>query len=206
MTRRVLLAGEGKTELGDWVVHPSFRDKKPLPGVLEALLHKVAPQGWEIRHAIVWKQLTRYRANEPGLGKDELNTRALWLRAVEHDCDLIVFSRDRDRAVERGEAVEKGRKWLDDKCADSSLRVIGGMAHECIEAWVLAMSEQRRTEDLPSAGAKQQLVQRGVTDLAAMVNAIGAAALARVPNDARSLLAWLPQAQKVFAAPGSPGI
>jgi hypothetical protein len=199
VTRYVFLAGEGKTELGGWAGNPTYRADKPPPGVLEALLGRVAPDGWEMRGAVEWKQLTRYRANEPRLGKDELNTRALWLLALERDCDLIVFSRDRDRAVERAEAVESGRRWLDDKCAETGLRVVGGMAHECIEAWVLAVSEERRTENLTSARAKRRLAERGITDIAEMVKAIGAAELARVPADARSLLAWLGQARDVLA-------
>lgn len=203
MTRYVLLAGEGKTELGGWGVHPSFREAKPAPGVLSAMLEKVSPSGWEIRHAVEWKQLTRYRANEPALGKDELNTRALWLLATDHACDLIVFSRDRDRAVERAQAVASGRRSLDEKCAGSGLQVIGGMAHECIEAWVLALAEETRTESLPSSRAKQRLAECGIDDVSAMVSAIGAANMARVSPDADSLLQWLAQAKDVLLGSGA---
>ena len=198
MTRYVLLAGEGKTELGGWAGHPTYRDDKPSAGVLEALLTKVATEGWEIRDAVEWKHLTRYRAHEPSLGKDELNTRALWLHAMERKCDLIVFSRDRDRAAERTEAVERGRRWLEAKCVGAGLGVVGGMAHECIEAWVLALVGQARTEGLSTLRAKELLKGYGLADVTRMGDSIGAADFARVPADAHSLRAWLIQARNVL--------
>ena len=49
--KRVLLAGEGKHELGGWAGHPSYRNRAK-QGVLEALLRQVAADGWEIAEAM----------------------------------------------------------------------------------------------------------------------------------------------------------
>ncbi len=200
MTRRVLLAGEGKTELGGWAGDPVYVDSRPRPGMLEALLAKVAPEGWEIVAAYEWKRLPRYRANEPGLGKDELNTKALRVFAGDHGCDLIVFSRDRDRAVDRAIAVNRGLAWLRSNLC-SGLEVIGGMAHECSESWLLAVHGEARSEEHAPVTAKQRLHEMGVSHTDAMVAAIEAADLSTIPADAVSLRAWLSQAQAVFPSP-----
>jgi hypothetical protein len=94
MIRRVLLAGEGKTELGGWIDWAAGNDPKkgqPEPGVLEALLNCVCAGGFQVHAAVAWRELRIYRAWSPGkrMHKDELNTRALWLKATEKGCDLI---------------------------------------------------------------------------------------------------------------------
>jgi hypothetical protein len=198
MTRYVLLAGEGPNELGGWYTHPSYRAKHPEPGALETLLRKVAPEGWEIRGAVVWKQLTQYRANDR-LPKDELNTRALGLMAREHGCDLIVFTRDRDGSAEREQDVGRGRAWLQARVTDNNLTVIGAVAVECLEAWVLALQGQARTEELSRGRAWDMLERQGLTETRDMVAAIVAAQWAHLPKDAVSLRAWLDQARSAFA-------
>jgi hypothetical protein len=206
MKRRVLLAGEGKTELGGWAGHPAYaghpvdRAKRPAPGILEALLAKIAPDGWEVVAAYEWKSLIRYRANEPGVQKDELNTRALRVRAGDHGCDLIAFSRDRDRAQQRDKAVTHGLAQLEEGCLQAGIRVVGGLAHQCSEAWVLAVLGEPRSEDFASPTAKQQLRARGVADITGMVQVIEAGDLARLPGDAYSLQAWLARARVALAA------
>jgi hypothetical protein len=52
---RIILAGEGKNELGGFAVEAAFRDEEPEPGVLETLLRQVRPEGFRVVYAILWK-------------------------------------------------------------------------------------------------------------------------------------------------------
>jgi hypothetical protein len=50
---RVILAGEGKNELGSFAVEAPFRGDTPEPGVVEALLRQIRPDGWQVVDANV---------------------------------------------------------------------------------------------------------------------------------------------------------
>lgn len=199
MTRRVLLAGEGKSELGGFAAHTSFRAETPLPGVLVALLRQVAPNGFELGYAVQWKDLTIYRARGR-LAKDELNTRALWLLARENQCDLIVFSRDRDADLDREAAIGRGMAWLREKTEGTGLSVVGGIAIECIEAWVLAVTGLRGTEALGRVRPKKMVGERGLDSATRMADFVEMAGVLDVPDDAASLQRWLGQARIALAA------
>ncbi len=73
---RIILAGEGRNELGDlWVEAPHRpRDRKPEPGVLEALLREIRRDGWEVVDALPWKTLPKLQV---GIGRkgEEHNVR-----------------------------------------------------------------------------------------------------------------------------------
>lgn len=53
---RVIIAGEGRNELGGYADEPAFRHAKPEVGVIEAMLRQVRPDGWCIVDAIPWKK------------------------------------------------------------------------------------------------------------------------------------------------------
>ncbi|MCU0676757.1 MAG: hypothetical protein MUE69_28695 [Myxococcota bacterium] len=148
---KLLVAGEGPTELGDRAQPPQYR--KGREGVLEVLLARVL-EGveYEICDAVVWSRLAKeppgrrivsYRVGmgTRGEGKTVLK---LALRAFETKLDAVAFVRDRDRDEER-------QKVVDDAIREAAamfehVKVVGGVAVEAIEAWALAARDERDCE------------------------------------------------------------
>jgi hypothetical protein len=100
----LLLVGEGRHEIGDWY------DGRPTPGarspgVVEVLLRKVRPDGWEIEEALLWKSVRKYR---PGghRGAETRTVLGIVQRAAERDLAAVVFSRDRDSEKPEGRRRE----------------------------------------------------------------------------------------------------
>jgi hypothetical protein len=91
---RVILAGEGKNELGSFGVEAAFRDE-PEPGVVETLLRHVRREGWQVVDAILWKKLPKLQVGIRGRG-EELNVLRAYHHARRRGCDILVFTRDRD--------------------------------------------------------------------------------------------------------------
>jgi hypothetical protein len=88
MTLKLLLAGEGMNELGGWDVAPPWRRHPPDPGVLEALLRRIEPEGWEIVDAVRWKDIRKFKVG----GHREAETRnvlGLALMAREKGYDVL---------------------------------------------------------------------------------------------------------------------
>lgn len=119
-----------------------------------------------------------------GSHRDEKNVIAAALDANESGCQVLVFSRDRDREVERQAAVDRG---IERAAALFPVRIGGGVAVEVIEAWMLALAGKLRTESLSRDGAKR----------AAPGTAVGELNLAGMAADATSLRLWL---ERVAAA------
>src|SRR5258708_33365556 len=93
---RVLIAGEGANEIGRWAGrNGTDAERTSGAGVIEVLLEKVRRGGWEILHALKWKDVRKLRANAPGEG-DARTVKALALLATEKGCHSLVFLRDRD--------------------------------------------------------------------------------------------------------------
>lgn len=202
MTRpvvRVLLAGEGPNELGGWFAERQWRREAPEPGVLEALLRAVVPDGWEIADARVWSRIRRLRVG--AAHGDERNVFVLGLDAAEADCALLVFSRDRDNDATRAEAVRNGKRRIAEELGEPP-RVVGEVAVPKLEGWILALMGTRRTESLRPARAESDLEKKGVApkDTSAMVATVSSADLSSVPADAKGLRAWLDSARDAFAA------
>jgi hypothetical protein len=167
MTLRILLAGEGPSELGGWAAEPQYRGvarqrrdarrlEPPFVGVLEAFLAATAPGAFEIVDAVLWKSLPFYRSGggnrtERPMSKEELNVRALSLLAHDRACDAVVYVRDKDRSEERQRDLARGREALDQQAIKAGLRVAGGVSVQCIEAWVLAVWASRFGEPVPEA-------------------------------------------------------
>lgn len=202
--KKILLAGEGRNELGGWSAEPPFRDPAQ-SGVLEALLRQVAPEGWKVSDAILWKQIRKYRSRD----HRSPETRAvlgLVQQAKERRFDAVVFSRDRDGEKPEHEQREKdvlrGIEEASSAIADAP-PVVGGLAIQRLESWVLATLGARSTESMKNAEVDRRLAAASVPpkDTVAMVQAVSTADLAAMPADARSLRGWLTRAREVLAEP-----
>lgn len=186
---RVLIAGEGPNELGEWR-SSSERASSPSTGqgVIEAFLGKVRPGGWEVRDAIAWARVPKLL---PGAADGEARTvKALVLQAKERGCHVLAFLRDRDGVVGRErsikQAVEKSQQGI-----DRAPRVAGGIPVEMLESWLLALKAVSNSERV--AEPVSELVKHGVPpkETTAMVQLVMNADLRKVPADAQSLRRWL---------------
>lgn len=202
---RVILAGEGRNELGDLVVEAPFRPqgKEAQPGVLESLLRQVRREGWEVVDALPWKTLPKLQV---GLGRkgEEHNVRRAHHHAKKRGCDVLVFTRDRDgvKFAHREEDIERAVEDLQSNGGGPA--IVGAVAVEKLEAWLLAVAGKRQSEAFRRP--EQELVDLGVgeKDTAAMVSLIERCGLGAVPEDARSLRKWLSQAHDALAEGASP--
>jgi shikimate kinase len=189
----VFLAGEGTTELGGWAHEKPHRAATPDVGVLEGLLRRVAPSGWAIRDAIVWRSIRKYQA-----GRHDPETRNVLgaaLAAHERGAQVLVFSRDRDGDEERARRVHAGIEEAREVFSGS---VVGGVAVEAIEAWTLSVHGVRRAHE--HRRPKDVFAERGIpSDHRSQALLIENAVLDDV--DAPSLKAWL-DAARVALAPG----
>ena len=200
MTLKVYLAAEGMNELGDWCHTPPYRKAGGAIGVLEALLGRIAPEGWRIEDAICWKDL-RHVAIDRREKADAMNVRRAALKAAEAGCDILVFCRDRDGEPTRGSEIEEaiavcGTDWPE-------LRLVGGVAVEKLEAWLLAMHADRRAEsrqDPASAlGRKKGLsTSKGHVTTTEMVEIVLRSDLTEAAARSTSLALWLRRARAAF--------
>ncbi|MSP61902.1 MAG: hypothetical protein EXR72_16530 [Myxococcales bacterium] len=180
----VLLAGEGQTELGGWANEPAYRTGEK--GVIPALLERVQP-GWRIGDAIVWKQIVKYRAGDHR-EREARNVLGLVERARSCGFAAVVFTRDRDGYVAREEDVEKGIEKAAEMFPD--VTIVGGVAVETIEAWILALLGESRSE--AQHNPRTVLADtHSIRTVAEKVAAIALADLAAIPEDAGSLHRWL---------------
>ncbi|MGC4067241.1 MAG: hypothetical protein QM784_21885 [Polyangiaceae bacterium] len=190
MTLRVFYAGEGRTELGSRAYIKQQQPKIPETGVLEALVCAVAGTPCECVGAKVWKNLPALR---PGQGEGAVEQRRvdqLVLLAGEQNADVLVFARDRDGDKAREKSIEQGITN-----APKSVRVVGGVAIETIEAWILALKGEHGSEEL--SNPKEHLKRRhDVDDTQLKAEVVTNANLDRVPEDARSLRLWLERARQ----------
>jgi hypothetical protein len=193
---KLFLAGEGSDELGEWSKELPYRRENGPPGVLEALLRRIAPEGWQITESVQWKRIRKFKSG--GHRKPEMrNVLGALLKASEAGCDAFVFLRDRDRDEDRGRDIEQA--LLDAPSAIPGMQLVGGIAVEELEAWVLAMKGERGSED--HADAKAALAKRHrITTCEGMVEVIESCDLETVPPDARSFRTWVERARQVLPA------
>jgi len=196
---RVFIAGEGRNELGRRSGSPAYQGERSDPGVIEALLRKVRPTGWEVSAAVDWKELRKFKARTGGRG-DGANVAKAHLRAREHGCDVIAFVRDRDgvRFEPRESDIEAAIAEL--ASAGAGPRVIGGVAIEKLESWLVALAGVSRSEALRRP--EEHLAKQGIDgkDTAAMVAHVDEHGIHAVPEDAASLRRWLDRARAVLGA------
>ena len=162
------------------------------PGVLETLARHVAPSGWCVRDAMQWKNIPKLGIGTKGKGVERKAILAARLHATERGCAVLMFSRDRDGAknIARQQEIEQ---TLAELANDGGIKIIGGVAVERLESWLLALSGCTGTEALRVSKTDQELDALGVQakDTAAMVEHVGRCGLAALPEDAASLRAWL---------------
>jgi hypothetical protein len=184
---RVLLAGEGPNELGGWAIESPHRDAAPSPGVIEALLKRERPDGWIVVDGIAWRSLRKLRVGEHGEAEAR-NIRGLLLRAWEMKAHVVAFVRDRDGDERRQRDVVQAMGE-----AAQPLHVVGGMAIEKLESWLLSLKGERRAEALQHP--EKKLRGTAAKKTASYVGLVEKADLSKIPADARSLRAWLEKAR-----------
>lgn len=193
---RVFLAGEGRDELGDWMHPPQYRRRPPDPGLLEALLRRVADDRFTVVDARVWHTIKKFKAGQHARPETR-NVLGLMLEAEEAGCDVLVFVRDKDGDDEREEDIGAGIRLLTE--GEHAPLVVGGCAVQEIEAWLLALLGERGSERHAQA---KEVLARGhrIAGLPLKVAVVEGADLDAIPADARSLRAWIDAARGVFAA------
>lgn len=221
---RVFLAGEGKTELGRYALSkeyvkvdheggPSVRSKKHTPtndevGVLEAIVRRHC-RDLEIVGAELWKtkgtkkKVPKLKVGRGMSGAEMQTVRGLALRAEKDKAQVLVFTRDRDGDKARERDVEAG--LAEARRENPSLRIVGGVATEMIECWLLALLGDYRSQTCHDP--KGELAKRHqVTSVQQMVDRVRSARLdeGAVPADAESLRTWLQQAREALGPPMSP--
>jgi hypothetical protein len=187
---RVFFAGEGRTELGGWADSEPYREPVPRPGVLQHWAARVANIAITPVGGVCWKDIPMLK---PGghRGHEQRRVAALAVLGKENGAELVVFSRDRDRDLDRAKTVDQG---IEEANRLGGARVTGGLAIEAIESWVLAAKGERHTEH--HARPKERLAQvHGIADVESMVAAIGEADLGCLPDDALSLAEWIRRVQ-----------
>lgn len=194
---KVFLCGEGPNELGSRSGHGSYQTDKQ-PGVLHALLARVQAAGWEVGGARDWKSIRKFKAGA-ARHQDTHNVLGAALDAKEAGCEVLVFSRDLDKDATRKDGIEEGIRRVLETSAPA-LEVIGGAAVPTLEGWLLALLQERHTEELSPTRASLLLAEKGVApkDGAAMVLLVEEANLGKLPGDAVSLTAWLARARAVL--------
>ncbi|MBX7194649.1 MAG: hypothetical protein K1X94_21520 [Sandaracinaceae bacterium] len=180
MTLEVLIAGEGKTELGRWALAaahreaPQTRGDSQDVGLIEALVRR---RGAIVASAMLWKSIRKFRAGHHA-GHETRNVLGLALVAKEHG-HTLVFLRDRDGDGDREAQIVEGIRRAQKEFP--AVSIVGGCAVESIEAfglWALgdARAEQRRDP-------KAELHRRGHEGVRALVELVSGADLSRLPPD-----------------------
>jgi hypothetical protein len=197
----VFLAGEGPNDLGGWARHPSYRDPHA-PGVVESLLRKIDPDAWEIVDAMPWKRFRKLQVSRHGRA-EERNIRAMILHARERACDTVVFTRDRDGDADRQMQIERAVIAVEGEVGCPE--IVGGVAVERLESWLVALSGRTGSEAMRDAQVDEILAQLEVPpkDTRAMVALVDRTDLARIPDDAASLTRWMARAREVASHVGT---
>lgn len=193
---KVFLGGEGPDDLGDWYNEPQYRSRPPVTGVVEALLGRVAAVPFTVIGSRVWKRIRKFQVGRP-LDAETRNVLGLMIEAGEVGADVLVFVRDQDGDEDRGKAINEGLRRIREGGEGAS--VVGGVAVQELEAWLLALLGERRSERRSDAKAMLEK-EHGIAGRARKVEVVERADLARVPDDALSLRAWLRDAESTFAA------
>lgn len=189
---KLFVSGEGPDELGEWARHPAYRPRAEEPaahgGILHALVRRLRTE-----HVVVdawrWRDVRKFRAGKHDAAEMQ-TVLGLALRAEELGCNALVFVRDRDRDAEREADVERGLE----AARRFDVQLVGGTANEEIEAWLLAMKGERRSE--LHADAKAVLrVRHEIADRTAKMEVVETANLEAIPDDCESLRRWLARAK-----------
>jgi hypothetical protein len=192
---KILLAGEGPDDIGDWSAEIEYRPTAESfkRGVVEVLLGRLAPESWRVANGVRWKKIRKYRSGEHRKPETR-NVQGLALQASEAGYGAVVFSRDRDRSVQREKDIVAGIE----QSQRFGVRVLGGCAVEELEAWILALLGVAHSES--SADAKARLRdEHGIAGREQMVEVVEAADLDSAAIDAGSLRVWMNQIRSAVA-------
>lgn len=194
---RVILAGEGTNELGGYASEPAYRADKPVAGVLETLLRQVRPDGWQVVDAVPWKKTPKLQVGIGGKG-EELNVQRAYHHAKKRGCDVFAFSRDRDhpKFAHREHEIEKAIESIVQ--ANDGPAIVGGIAIEKIEAWILAIAGVLHSENVRYPEEKLLELEVRAKHTADMTQVIEQLGLKRLPEDAQSLRQWLGRAERAL--------
>ncbi|MBN2497525.1 MAG: hypothetical protein JXR96_23230 [Deltaproteobacteria bacterium] len=191
---KLLLAGEGANELGGWHHEEPYRTDEP--GVIEALLKKVHPHGWAIVHAVKWHWIHKYCVGMHGAA-EKRNIEYVHHKAKKLGLDAVVFVRDRDG--KKNHKRQRDIEYTIESCEQTGgPAIIGGMAIEKLEAWILALCGEHNSESMNKPENRLADREDCPKNTAEMVEVVEGADLDRIPSDARSLRAWLDRARSVL--------
>jgi hypothetical protein len=192
---KVFLSGEGPDDLGDWYNERPYRSVPPHIGVIEALLRNVATVDFTVVDACAWKRIRKYKSGKHAQPETR-NVLGLAVQAEERGCDALVFVRDQDGYADRQTDVEEGVRLVRER--GFALALVGGVAVQEIEAWILALLGERGSQR--HADAKGVLAEKhDISTLADKITAVESAERARIAEDAVSLRDWLAMARAAFA-------
>jgi hypothetical protein len=192
---RVFLGGEGVDELGRFAHARAYavdvsgkREVEKGPGIIEALAERLKGQPLEFVGGLAWHRIRKGKAMRGVTAAEARNVVGLALDAKDAGCDAVVFVRDQDCQSRRAADVEKGIVAARERCP--GLRIVGGMAVEEIEAWLLAMLGERHSEGHPHP--KEVLRdRRGIASRHDKTRVVEEARLDQLPDDAPSLHHWI---------------
>jgi hypothetical protein len=202
---RVVLSGEGPTELGDWAKSAAYHVPPMQKGVLATLLERVLGRAVTVADAIRWRSIRKYKTGDHA-SPEARNVVGLALKAYETSCDALVFGRDRDGDEERESDVEDGIRRASKTFP--TLAVIGGIAIENVEGWILVLCGDASGEIVAGSATKAKLPwDFGIETTEQKVDRILEADLDTITTG--SLGTWLARARSVCAqfplAPSSGG-
>ncbi|MBW2704170.1 MAG: hypothetical protein JRF33_25400 [Deltaproteobacteria bacterium] len=125
------------------------------------------------------------------------NVKGLHLLAEENGLDAVAFLSDRDNKEYREKDIE-GAIALIEENNESGPGIIGGMAVERIEAWILALSGKTKSEEMRHPEKKLGNLGIKNKNTAQFVAVVEKADLESIPKDAKSLHVWLGRARTVL--------
>jgi len=213
---KLLIAGEGKDELGRWALEEPhrFRQTDVGEGLIEAFLRRIRPDGWSIVDGRFWKRIPKYVARRGGpgnhptrhdtrgqqLGAEGHTVLGLALIAEEKGYDALVFVRDRDRDKERADDIESALELARERFTP---KIAGGVAVEEVESWVLSLLNHK---DAERHGSAKEVLDKlhHITTLDRKLAVVAASDLAKVREDARSLRLWLDRVRETLDASDEP--
>lgn len=200
---RVFLGGEGKDELGRFCHDPAYaverrgrREVEKEPGILETLINRLKKTPIEFVGGLVWHRIPKGRITRGIHRAETRNVVGLVLDAEDARCDAAIFVRDRDGDENREADVEEGIRVAKERFP--AVLIVGGMAIEEIEAWLLAMLGEHKSER--HAHPKEVLRDRqGIETTAQKSRVVEEASLENLPGDADSLHRWIDRFESALA-------
>ncbi len=160
--------------------------------MLEALIRRhIQATGWRIAGAVEWKNIRKLNPKNKA-SPEARNVLGAVLDARESACAALVFSRDTDGDELRAIAIQDGIAMAESLFPE--VKIVGGVARQKLEAWLLALLKVRRTESMTSPEKELELKGvplKSVRKMVEVVELSGAPA-----DDARSLIEWLERASR----------